>query len=150
MKRPEPKIYPPNPSYQNSALIPDYYQLLNDFEKDNNAFWRRIASDLLWFKPWDTELIWNHPNASWFSGAELNITYNCLDRHINNDRRNKVAVFWAGENGKKRILTYYQLYKDVMKMGNALKSLGVKKGDRVCIYLPGILNLLSACWPVPE
>lgn len=142
MKRPEPKIYPPNPSYQNSALIPDYYQLLNDFEKDNNAFWRRIASDLLWFKPWDTELIWNHPNASWFSGAELNITYNCLDRHINNDRRNKVAVFWAGENGKKRILTYYQLYKDVMKMGNALKSLGVKKGDRVCIYLPGIPELV--------
>ena len=124
MHKPEQKVYYPDPCYRDSALIHDYNELYPEFEKDPDAFWRRIASDLLWFKQWDKVKVWNHPYASWFTGAELNITYNCLERHVNNDRRNKVAIFWAGENGRERIFTYYQLYKDVMRMGNALKSLG--------------------------
>ncbi|HPY59128.1 MAG TPA: acetate--CoA ligase [Methanospirillum sp.] len=140
--KPDPIVHYPDPSFKESALIHDYNELYHEFEKDPDAFWRRIASDLLWFKQWDNIKVWNHPYAQWFTGADLNITYNCLERHINNDRRNKVAIFWAGENGKERILTYYQLYKDVMRLGNALKSLGVKKGDRVCIYLPGIPELV--------
>jgi len=142
LHKPEQKVYYPDPCYRDSALIHDYNELYHEFEKDPDAFWRRIASDLLWFKQWDNVKVWNHPYASWFTGAELNITYNCLERHVNNDRRNKVAIFWAGENGRERIFTYYQLYKDVMRMGNALKSLGVQKGDRVCIYLPGIPELV--------
>ncbi|WP_373838737.1 acetate--CoA ligase [Methanospirillum sp.] len=142
LKKPEQIVHYPDPSFQESALIHDYNELYHEFEKDPDAFWRRIASDLLWFKQWDNIKVWNHPYAQWFTGADLNITYNCLERHVNNDRRNKVAIFWAGENGKERILTYYQLYKDVMRLGNALKSLGVEKGDRVCIYLPGIPELV--------
>ena len=125
-------------------LIPNYNQEYQEFMRDPDAFWRRIASDLLWFEPWDKVKVWEHPFAQWFTKAKLNITYNCLERHINNDRRNKVAIFWRGESGRERIMTYYQLYKDVMRFANGLKSLGVVKGDRVCIYMPSLPEMVIA------
>ncbi len=88
--------------------------------------------------------VWEHPHARWFTNAKLNITYNCLERHVNNDRRNKVAICWVGENNRERILTYYQLHKDVMRFANGLKSLGIGKGDRVCIYMPAIPEMVVA------
>lgn len=137
-------IYYPDPSYRDSAKIHNYSQEYQEFRKDPDAFWRRIASDLLWFEPWDQVRVWEHPFAHWFTKAKLNITYNCLERHVNNDRRNKVAICWVGENNRERILTYYQLYKDVMRFANGLKSLGVGKGDRVCIYMPAIPEMVVA------
>ncbi|MEZ5334408.1 MAG: AMP-binding protein [Methanolobus sp.] len=78
----------------------------------------------------------DHPYAKWFTNAKLNITYNCLDRHVLNGKRNKVALIWVGDDGREEILTYRQLYREVMRFANGLKSLGVEKGDRVCIYMP--------------
>ncbi len=138
------KVYYPDESLRNTALIHSYTKEYQDFLGDPDAFWRKIASDMLWFKSWEKICEWDHPHARWFTGAKLNITYNCLERHINNDRRNKVALFWIGENGRERILTYYQLYKEVMRFGNVLKSLGVTKGDRVCIYMPAFPELIIA------
>ncbi len=137
-------IYYPDSSYRESALIHNYSQEYQEFIKDPDAFWRKIASNLLWFEQWEKIREWEHPFARWFTEAKLNITYNCLERHLNNDRRNKVAICWVGENNKERILTYYQLHKDVMRFANGLKSLGVGKGDRVCIYMPALPEMVVA------
>ena len=93
-------------------------------------------SELDWIQPWDAVLEWNYPYAKWFTNAKLNITANCLDRHVNDHRRNKVALIWRGEGGAERIFTYQKLLSHVMRFANALKKIGVKKGDRVCIYMP--------------
>ena len=94
-----------------------------------------IAQELHWFKPWDEVLEWNVPFAKWFVGGKLNISYNCLDRHVATWRKNKAAIIWEGEPGDSRTLTYQQLLREVSKCANVLKSLGVKKGDRVAIYM---------------
>ena len=88
--------------------------------------------------PWSRVLEWNYPWAKWFVGATCNIAYNCLDRHTNGWRRNKVAIIWVGENGEERIFTYGELLRQVNRCANALKALGLNKGDRVTIYLPKI------------
>lgn len=113
---------------------------LEDIEK----FWAEEAKNLLWFKYWDKILRWNPPFAKWFDGGSLNASVNCLDKHVESDNKNKVALIWEGENGESRILTYYQLYCYVNQFSNALKSLNVTKGDRVTIYLPMIPEILIA------
>ena len=95
-------------------------------------------------KPWDTVLEWKPPDAKWFVGGKLNASVNCVDRHIRTARRNKAAIIWEGEPGDRRTLTYWDLYREVNQFANALKSLGVKKGDRVAIYLPLIPELAIA------
>jgi acetyl-CoA synthetase len=104
-------------------------------------FWAEQAKNLVWFRQWNNILEWNHPFARWFVGGELNASVNCLDRHINSDEKNKVAIMWEGESGEHRSFTYYQLYRSVNKFANALRNLGIKKGDRVTIYLPMVPEL---------
>ncbi|HEY9387567.1 MAG TPA: acetate--CoA ligase [Nitrososphaeraceae archaeon] len=107
-------------------------------------FWEEQAKYLKWFKEWDKVLDWNPPFAKWFVGGKLNASVNCLDRHIDSDAKNKVAIIWEGENGETNSFTYYQLYRSVNKLASALKNLGVKKGDRIAIYLPMIPQLAIA------
>jgi acetyl-CoA synthetase len=132
----EGKIYLPDPEYRKKAEFKDYDLAYQEFLHDQDGFWEQIASELVWHEPWEHVKIWEYPFAQWFTGAKLNITYNCLDRHVNDSRRNKVALLWRGENNKERIYTYDHLYKEVMKFANGLKKLGVGKGDTVCIYMP--------------
>ena len=113
--------------------------LYDEAAADDEGFWARQASDLIdWSKPWDTILEWELPYAKWFVGGELNVSYNCLDRHVEAGRGDKVAFHWEGEPGDSRTITYAELLAEVQRFANVLKSLGVAKGDRVNIYMPMI------------
>ncbi len=116
---------------------------------DPEAFWASIADELHWFKKWDQVLDESDPPFyKWFVGGKLNITYNCLDRHLTSWRRNKAAIVWEGEPGDQVVLTYYDLWREVNKFANALKGLGVKRGDRVTLYMgmvPELAIAMLAC-----
>ncbi|MEI7648524.1 MAG: acetate--CoA ligase [Methanomicrobiales archaeon] len=130
------KQYLPDPSVKKNSWIGDYQKAYNAFMKDPDGFWDKIASELHWFSPYSKVKEWNFPHARWFPDGKTNISYNCLDRNVQNARRNKVALIWKGEDDSERIYTYRQLYREVMRAANGLKKLGVVKGDRVCIYMP--------------
>jgi len=130
------KHYMPDPSCKQNSWVGDYATAYQDFLKDPERFWDTIAQELHWFSPYRKVKEWNYPYARWFIDGKTNITYNCLDRHMQNSRRNKVALIWRGEDDTERIYTYRQLYREVMRVANGLKKLGVGKGDRVCIYMP--------------
>ena len=130
------KSYTPDPQYRKNAWMSDYQKTYADFLKNPEKFWEKKAKELDWIKPWDRVLEWNYPYAKWFTNAKLNISANCLDRHVNNSRRNKVALIWKGEEGRERIFTYQKLLSLVARFANGLKKIGVKKGDCVCIYMP--------------
>jgi len=130
------KKYLPDPSVKTNSWIGDYQEAYDAFVKDPDGFWDRIASELHWFSPYTKVKEWNYPHARWFLEGKTNISYNCLDRHVQNSRRNKVALIWKGEDDTERIYTYRQLYREVMRLSNGLKKLGVKKSDCVCIYMP--------------
>jgi acetyl-CoA synthetase len=130
------KTYTPDPQYKKNAWMGDYQKAYNDFLADPDGFWGKMASELEWIRPWSAVKEWKYPYAKWFINAQLNITANCLDRHVKNQRRNKAALIWRGEKGAERIFTYQQLLSKVMRFANALKKIGVEKGDRVCIYMP--------------
>ena len=132
----EGKYYTPDPQYKKNAWMGDYPKAYNEFLADPDAFWNKMAGELDWIRPWKAVKEWNFPYAKWFIDAKLNITANCLDRYVNNSRRNKVALIWRGEEGRERIFTYQKLLSQVARFANALKNTGVKKGDRVCIYMP--------------
>ncbi|MEI7944184.1 MAG: acetate--CoA ligase [Actinomycetes bacterium] len=112
--------------------------LYDEAEADRLAFWERQARELDWAKPWHTVLEWDLPFAKWFVGGEINITVNCLDRHVDAGRGNRVAFHFEGEPGDTRTITYAELLTDVKQATNALIELGIKKGDRVAIYMPMI------------
>ena len=112
--------------------------------RDPEAFWASFADELEWSRRWDTVLDWQPPHARWFVGGQLNISVNCVDRHARGPRRNKAAIIWEGEPGDRRTLTYFDLFRDVSAFANVLKSLGIRKGDRVAIYLPLIPELAIA------
>jgi acetyl-CoA synthetase len=103
---------------------------------DPEAFWASYARELDWFEPWREVLEWTPPHAKWFVGGKLNVSYNCLDRHLAGPRRNKAALIWEGEPGDERVYTYWDLHREVCKFASVLGGLGVKRGDRVAIYLP--------------
>jgi len=105
------------------------------------AFWSELAENITWFKKWDKVFEWDPPFGRWFIGGVLNASYNALDVNLKRGLKNKVAIFWEGEEGSTKALTYYQLWREVNRFANALKKLGVKKGDRVTIYLPMIPEL---------
>jgi acetyl-CoA synthetase len=109
--------------------------------RNTAAFWEGFAKELDWYKKWKKTLDWKPPHAKWFLGGKINVSYNCLDRHIKTTRKNKAAIIWEGEPGDSRVLTYWDLYREVNKFANVLKNFGVKKGDRVTIYLPMIPEL---------
>ena len=121
-----------------------YKELLLKAEKDFEGFWSELASEHIeWFKKWDKVLEWTEPFSKWFVGGKTNVSYNCLDRHLEK-RGNKTALIWIGENEEKRTLTYKELHKEVSKFSNALLKLGVKESDRVVIYMPLIPESLIA------
>ena len=126
----------------------DYERLYEEADRDPETFWGRIARELDWFEPWTKVLEWNVPWAKWFVGGKMNLSHNCLDRHVTTWRKNKAAIIWEGEPGEIRTLTYQQLLSEVSKCANVLKSLGVKKGDRVAIYMgmsPELAIAMLAC-----
>jgi len=130
------------------ASLEDYERLHRRAVNYPEEFWGEIASELHWFKPWDKVLEWDCPWAKWFTGGETNLSYNCLDRQVANGRRNKAALIWEGEPGEVQTLTYQQLLLEVCKFANVLKSLGLKKGDRVAIYMgmcPALPIAMLAC-----
>ncbi|HLQ67203.1 MAG TPA: acetate--CoA ligase, partial [Candidatus Limnocylindrales bacterium] len=139
----ETREYAPPPDFTRQANVKDasiYDQAEHDFE----GFWAAQASELDWFVRWNRVLEWNAPNAKWFVGGKLNASYNCVDRHIKGARKNKAALVWVGEPGERRTLTYYDLYREVNKFANALKKLGVQRGDRVAIYMGMVPELAIA------
>ncbi|MBD2257874.1 acetate--CoA ligase [Pseudanabaena sp. FACHB-2040] len=136
----EKRLFAPSPEFAQQSRFKsseDYEALYQQAAADPAAFWAELAEkELHWFKKWDTVLDWQPPFAKWFVGGKTNISYNCLDRHLTTWRRNKAALIWEGESGESRTLTYAQLHREVCQIANVLKNLGVKKGDRVGIYMP--------------
>jgi len=147
----ENRVFPPPPEFAAKAYVKsleEYETLYKQSIEDPEKFWANAASDLHWFKPWDKVLDWNLPNAKWFVGGKMNLSYNCVDRHALGARANKTALIWEGEPGEVRRLTYAELHVEVQKFANALLSLGIKKGDRVAVYMgmtPELAIALLAC-----
>ncbi len=145
----ENRSFPPSPDFQKLAHAKDA-SLYEKAARDPEAYWAGWASELQWSKPWKTVLEWKPPHAKWFIGGKINACVNCVDRHVFNEagatpRRNKAAIIWEGEPGDTRTLTYWDLYREVNKFANVLKKLGLKKGDRVAVYLPMIPEAVIAC-----
>lgn len=138
----EKRLFAPPPEFSQQAYVGSFseYQQLYDKAKANpEQFWGELAEqELHWFQKWNKVLDWQPPFAQWFVGGKINISYNCLDRHLTTWRKNKAALIWEGEPGDSRTLTYAQLHREVCQFANAMKQLGIKKGDRVGIYMPMI------------
>jgi acetyl-CoA synthetase len=139
----ENRTFPPPEKFRRHAHVRDE-SIYADAERDPEAFWARMAGELEWSRAWDKVLDWDPPHAKWFVRGQLNIAVNCLDRHVRGPRRNKAALIWEGEPGDRRTLTYFDLYRQVSAFANVLMSRGVRKGDRVAIYLPLIPELAIA------
>ena len=143
----EERVFPPPEDFRRRARInsmEEYQRLQREAHDTPETFWARMAEELHWFKKWETVLEWEPPHAKWFTGGRLNISDNCLDRHLNTWRRNKAAIIWEGEPGDVRTLTYQQLYDEVCRFANVLKRAGVETGDRVALYMPLIPELAIA------
>jgi acetyl-CoA synthetase len=139
----ETREYPPPPDFTKQANVRDE-SLYDEAERDLEGFWAARAAELDWFVRWNRVLEWDAPDAKWFLGGKLIASYNGVDRHIRGARKNKAALVWVGEPGDRRTLTYWDLYREVNKFANALKRLGVVRGDRVAIYMPLVPELAVA------
>jgi acetyl-CoA synthetase len=131
----EDRRFPPAERFAARAVAPDD-EIYERAEADREAYWATWAEQLDWFEPWHTVLEWTPPHAKWFLGGKLNVAHNCLDRHLHGPRAEQTALIWEGEPGDARTFTYAELHEEVSKFANALKGLGVAKGDRITIYLP--------------
>ena len=136
----EDRTFPPSEEFRQQANIADP-KVYEEAQRDPEGFWAKFAEELHWFRKWDKVLDWDPPHAKWFIGGKLNASYNCIDRHLTSGRRNKAALIWEGEPGDWKVYTYWDLYREVCRFANGLKSLGVGKGDRVTIYLPMVPEL---------
>ncbi|MGB6387483.1 MAG: acetate--CoA ligase [Terriglobales bacterium] len=147
----EQRSFPPPAEFSQKAQIKslaEYEALYKESVEQPEKFWARAAEELHWFKKWDKVLEWNAPWAKWFVGGQVNLSYNCLDRHVQTARKNKAALIWESEPGEIRTYTYQQLWKEVQKFANVLKNLGIRKGDRVAIYMgmtPELPITMLAC-----
>ena len=147
----ENRVFPPPAEFSEHAhfqSLQQYETLYKQSIEDPEGFWAEAARDLHWFKPWDKVLEWNLPCAKWFVGGQLNLSYNCVDRHALGSRHDKTAIIWEGEPGEVRRLTYAELLAEVQKFASGLKALGIRKGDRVAIYMgmtPELAIALLAC-----
>ena len=147
----EKRLFKPDPAWARAANLPGkaaYERMVREGERSPERFWARMAREnVSWFSPWTKVLDWKPPYAKWFIGAKTNVSYNCLDRHLegpNAWRRNKAAIVWEGEPGDERVLTYGDLHREVCKFANVLKGLSLKKGDRVALYMPLVPELAIA------
>jgi acetyl-CoA synthetase len=143
----EERVFPPPADFVERAIVNDA-EIYDRANADHEAFWAEQAERLTWFSHWDSVMEWEPPWVRWFSGGTLNASYNCLDRHVEAGGGDKVAYHWEGEPGDTRTITYADLYEDVCRLANGLKSLGVAKGDRVNIYLgmvPELPIAMLAC-----
>jgi acetyl-CoA synthetase len=147
----ENRVFPPPEAFSKHAHIKsleEYEAMYKKSIEDPEAFWAGIAKELHWFKPWDKVLEWNLPSARWFVGGKMNLSYNCLDRHVHSGHAGKTAIIWEGEPGEVRRLTYAELHAEVQRFANGLKALGIKKGDRVAVYMgmtPELAIAILAC-----
>src|SRR5579864_718124 len=132
------RFAPPSDFAANANAQPGIYK---EAEQDYQAFWASWARKLEWMKPFTKVLEWNEPFARWFGDGELNVSANCLDRHVRAGNGEKIAYYFEGEPGDRRTITYKQLLDDVCRFANGLRKLGIKKGDRVAIYMPMIPEL---------
>jgi len=139
----EKRRFPPPKAFVKRALVhkPSIYA---EAARNPVRFWESRARELTWFKPWKKALEWKPPYAKWFVGGKLNVAYNCLDRHVTTSRRTKAALIWEGEPGDTRTLTYWDLYREVKRFAAALKRHGVRKGDRITIYMPMVPEVAIA------
>jgi acetyl-CoA synthetase len=143
----ETRVFPPSAEFAARARIGSYqqYEALWKHAAENiEGFWGKLASELHWFKPYKKVLQWDEPFAKWFVGGETNVSYNCLDVHLSTARKNKAALIWEGEPGDQRILTYQTLHREVCKFASVLKSLGIRRGDVVSLYMPLVPELAIA------
>ncbi len=136
--------YKPDRGIVAKANVKDYDRIYEESVKDPQKFWSDRAKELDWFRPWKKTLEWKYPWAKWFVGGKINICYNALDRHVENGFGEKTAFFWIGETGDKKKTSYSELLTDVKKFSNVLKKLGIKKGDKVTIYMPRIMQQVVA------
>ncbi len=147
----ENRVFPPPPDFSRNACsksLEEYEAMYKRSIDDPEAFWADAAHELHWFTPWDKVLEWNLPSAKWFVGGKLNLCYNCVDRHALGQRRDKPAIIWESEPGEVRRLTYGELHAQVQRLASGLKALGIRKGDRVAIYMgmtPELAIALLAC-----
>jgi acetyl-CoA synthetase len=143
----EKRSFPPPPEFAAAAHIKsmaEYERLWQRSKDDPQGFWAEQAESLQWMRRWDKVLVWNEPHAQWFVGGRLNVSANCLDRHLAGPRRNKAAIIWEGEPGDSRVFTYQMLHREVCKFANVLKKLGIQPGDRVTLYMPMVPELAIA------
>ena len=129
----ENRVFKPSKEFSKKAHIKSlaaYRKMYNESVKSPAKFWGKVANEFHWFTKWKKVVQWKEPHAKWFVGGKTNISYNCLDRHLDTWRKNKAALVWEGEPGDSRILTYQELHREVCKFANAMKSVGIKKGDR--------------------
>ena len=147
----EQRTFEPPEEFRKQAHIKsveEYERLYKESVEEPEKFWGNVAKELHWFKPWNKVLEWDAPWAKWFEGGQINLAYNCLDRHVQSGRANKTALLWEGEPGDLRKLTYQELLTEVKKFANVLSGLGIKKGDRVAIYMgmtPELPIAMLAC-----
>src|SRR5256885_4732147 len=137
----EKRVFKPAKDFAQKARIKNlaqYRRMYRESIRQPDKFWSREANELSWQKRWRKVLEWKAPFAKWFIGGQLNLSENCLDRHLATHRRNKAAIIWEGEPGEQRTLTYQQLHRDVCRFANVLKRNKIKKGDRIIIYMPNI------------
>ena len=139
----EDRTFDPSEEFRANAAVNDP-EVYARAAADPEAFWEGFARELEWIEPWSQVLDWQPPHARWFVGGKLNVSANCLDRHVRTWRRNKAAFVWEGEPGDRRTLTYFDLYREVCQFANVLKGLGVRKGDRIALYMPLVPELAIA------
>ena len=143
----EDRTFPPDDAFRERAIASDP-SIYERARSDPQGFWAEQAERLAWFTKWDTVIEWNPPWVKWFVGGTLNASYNCLDRHVEAGGGDKVAIHWEGEPGDTRTITYRELLEEVCRLANAMTALGIRKGDRVNIYLgmvPELPIAMLAC-----
>jgi acetyl-CoA synthetase len=147
----EQRVFSPSQEFAGKAHVKslaEYEALYERSMKDPEGFWADVARELDWFEPWQKVLEWNLPSAKWFVGGKINLCHNCVDRHVLNGKRDKTAILWEGEPGEVRTLSFGELHGEVQRFANVLKGLGIKKGDRVAIYMgmtPELAIAILAC-----
>src|SRR5471032_3151093 len=145
-----PNVYPPSPEFVKHAHVKGmegYRELYQRAADKPEEFWGELAEkELHWFRKWSHVLEWNPPFAKWFAGGKINVSYNCIVRHLSTHRKNKVAILWEGEPGDQRMISYQELYRLVCRFANVLKSRGLKAGDRAIVYTEWCRSCRWRCW----